>query len=253
MCARDVKIEAPELRLDPEQAVLALDWDRVFGIRGPVEIEIGIGKGRFLLAAATARPEVLYLGVEWANKYLRFAEARAAKRGLTNVRFARVDAKEMVHRAVPSQSVSAYYVFYPDPWPKKRHNKRRFLRLETVHHLARTLLPGGCVHVATDHVDYWTEIEPLLDGYPAFDRLPDFGGPEFPLPASLPLTNYEEKYLQEGRRRFRGSWQLNRTPLAVTEAEPAPPVEFRQGGGYTSPRRGSAGPERTKVEFDTGE
>jgi len=253
MSPRDVKVEAPELRLDPERAVESLDWDLVFGVHGPVEIEIGIGKGRFLLAAATERPDVLHLGVEWANKYLRFAEARADKRGLTNVRFARVDAKEMVHRAVPSDSVSAYYVFYPDPWPKKRHNKRRFLRLETVQHLARTLAPGGGLHVSTDHLDYWSEIEPLLDGHPAFDRLPDFGGPEFPLPAGEPLTNYEEKYLHEGRKRFRGSWRRNRARSAVTEADPAPSVEFRQGGRYTSPRRRPQGSARAHDGFDSGE
>ena len=77
-----IKIEAPELRLDPERILESLDWSEVFGRDGPVEIEIGIGKGRFLLAAAEARPEVLHLGVEWANKYLRFAERRASRRGL---------------------------------------------------------------------------------------------------------------------------------------------------------------------------
>ena len=94
---RNVKIEAPELRLDPEQLLESVDWKRIFGRPGPVEIEIGIGKGRFLLAAAATRPEVLHLGIEWANKYLRIAEVRAAKRGLENVRFVRVDARELVH------------------------------------------------------------------------------------------------------------------------------------------------------------
>jgi tRNA (guanine-N7-)-methyltransferase len=227
MSPRDVKVEAPDLRLDPEQTVVSLDWKKVFDDGGPVEIEIGIGKGRFLLVAAAARPEVSHLGVEWANKYLRFAEMRALKRGLTNVRFARVDAKEMVHRAVPTNSVSVYYVFYPDPWPKKRHKKRRFLRLETVNHVARTLVTEGKLHVATDHVDYWVEIEPLLDGHPAFERLPAFGGEEFPIPVDQPLTNYEEKYLVEGRNRFKGSWKRNTSPLNIV-AETG--VEFRKGG-----------------------
>ena len=227
MSPRVVKVEAPELRLDPERSVVSLDWKEIFGTGAPVEIEIGIGKGRFLLAAAVAHPEVSHLGVEWANKYLRFAESRALKRGLTNVRFVRVDAKEMVHRAVPSTSVSVYYVFYPDPWPKKRHTKRRFLRLETVNHLARTLVAGGKLHVATDHEDYWVEIEPLLDGHPAFDRLPAFGGEEFPVPADQPLTNYEEKYLVEGRNRFKGSWKRNDHSV---EIGPESFVEFREGG-----------------------
>jgi tRNA (guanine-N7-)-methyltransferase len=236
MSAREVKVEAPALRLDPEEAVESLDWEAIFGADGPVEIEIGIGKGRFLLASAAARPDVSHLGVEWANKYLRFAESRAWKRGLSNVRFARVDAREMVHRAVPSNSVSAYYVFYPDPWPKKRHNKRRFLQLETAHHLARTLVPGGKLHVSTDHEDYWREIEPLLDGHRAFERLPGFGGEDFPLPTDQPLTNYELKYLREGRKRHRGSWKRNEVPLSSIEPPPGPAVEFRRGRRQTSPR-----------------
>ena len=207
MTRQPCKIEAPELRLDPDRIVESLDWTEVFGGSGPVEIEIGIGKGRFLLAAAEARPDVLHLGIEWANKYLRFAEARALKRGLQNVRFARVDARELVHRAIPSASVSSYYVFYPDPWPKKRHHKRRFIQSETADHLARTLLPGGQLHVSTDHEEYWQSIVGVLDGHRAFERLATFGADDFPVPVEKPLTNFEVKYLDLGRKRFRASWR----------------------------------------------
>jgi tRNA (guanine-N7-)-methyltransferase len=199
--------EPASLRLDPERAMDGLDWAEVFGSSGRVEVEIGIGKGRFLLAVAAARPDVQLLGVEWANEYLRIAETRAAKRGLRNVRFVRVDARELVARGIPPVSVDAYYVFYPDPWPKKRHHKRRFFQQTTVDHLARTLKPGGGLHVATDHEEYWTAMEPLLDTHAAFERLPAFGGDDFPLPADAPLTNFEEKYEIEGRGRHRGSWR----------------------------------------------
>ena len=207
MTAGEIKVEAPELRIDPEAA---LDPEFVRGLFGDgrrVEIEVGIGKGRFMLASAEVRPDVLHLGVEWANKYLRVAEIRAVKRGLTNVRFARVDAREMVERAVPASSVSAYYVFYPDPWPKKRHQKRRFFRKETLDHVARTLVPGGALHAASDHADYWETIEEVLTAHASFERLPEFGGDDFPLPVDQPLTNFETKYLVEGRRRFRASWK----------------------------------------------
>lgn len=212
MAKRELQIEAPELRLDPDRALESIDWLEVFGERGPVEVEIGIGKGRFLLAAAAARPAVLHLGVEWANKYLRIAESRARKRGLKNVRFVRLDARELVQRAIPSGSVSAYYVFYPDPWPKKRHRKRRFLQKDTAAHLARTLEAGGMLHVATDHEEYWESIEPLFDRHPEFERLAEFGGPSFPLEVDGLMTNYEEKYLKEGRRRFRASWRRGPLP-----------------------------------------
>ena len=204
---RELKIEAPQFRLDPDAALEGLDWETTFGGAGPVEIEIGIGKGRFLLAAAELRPEVRMLGVEWANKYLRIVERRTERRGLENVRFVRVDARDLVARAIAEASVRAYYVFYPDPWPKKRHHKRRFFWPPTPDHLARTLEDGGLVHVATDHVEYWAMIEPALDGHVAFERLPGFGGPTFPLPVDEPLTNFEAKYRVEGRDRLRGSWR----------------------------------------------
>jgi tRNA (guanine-N7-)-methyltransferase len=195
------------LRLDPVTAVEAIDWRLVFGREGRVEVEIGIGKGRFLLAVAAARPDVCHFGVEWSNEYLRIVETRAERSNLENVRFVRADANDVVRRAIPAQSVSAYYVFYPDPWPKKRHHKRRFLQSANADAMARTLLPDGWLHVATDHDEYWSVIEPLLDSHAAFARASVFGGPEFPLPTDSPLTNFEAKYEVEGRSRNRGSWR----------------------------------------------
>jgi tRNA (guanine-N7-)-methyltransferase len=198
---------APLLRLDPERSLEGLDWQEIFGGPGRVEIEVGIGKGRFLLAAAAARPEDHFLGIEWANEYLRIAETRASKRGLANVRFVRIDAKEIVARSVPASSVTTYYVFYPDPWPKKRHHKRRFFEPRIVDALARTLVPGGCLHVATDHDEYWSVLERLLDQHPAFERRPAFGDESFPVSPDEPLTNFEAKYAVEGRSRNRGTWR----------------------------------------------
>lgn len=219
---RELKSDAPDLRIEFDRLDRPLDWRELFGVDGPVEIEVGIGKGRFLLAAAQARPEVLHLGIEWANKYLRIAESRARKRGLDNVRFVRVDARELVQRLIPTASVSTYYLFYPDPWPKKRHHKRRFVRPDTVGHVARTLLPDGRLHVATDHADYWKAIEEVLHDHPAFERLAAFGGDNFPLPVDQPLTNFEAKYGVEGRQRHRASWRRLETD-AWSAPEPDPP------------------------------
>jgi tRNA (guanine-N7-)-methyltransferase len=206
MTPRELKIEAPEMRLDPDALIQSVDWKEVFGNDAPVEVEIGIGKGRFLTRAAESRPEVSHLGIEWANKYLRYAERRAVKMGLTNVRFGRVDA-HLLMPVIPDSSVTAYYVFYPDPWPKKRQMKRRFLQASVAAQLSRTLIPGGLLHVATDHTSYWSAAEPVFDNHPDFERLPEFGGPTFPVPLDKPLTNFEEKYLPEGRPTHRGSWR----------------------------------------------
>jgi tRNA (guanine-N7-)-methyltransferase len=216
MARPGIKVGAPDLRLAPERAVEPLAWPEAFGRAGPVEVEVGIGKGRFLLAAAAARPEVLHLGVEWANKYLRVAEERAARRALSNVRFIRADARDLVHRAIATASVSAYYVFYPDPWPKKRHHKRRFFRPDTVDHLARTLEEGGLLHSSTDHAEYWEAIAALLDGHPAFERLPAFGGAGFPGP--LRSTSW-----RGGRGTGRAGAAGRRRAGALRSARAAPP------------------------------
>ncbi len=199
-------IEETALRIDVELPLDPIDWKSLFGAEGRVEVEIGIGKGRFILASATARSDVHHFGVEWANRYLRVAETRAVRRGLENVRFARIDVRDLMP-AIPDTSVSAFYVFYPDPWPKKRHHKRRFLNSVMATQLARTLTAGGALHVATDHAGYWSVIEPLFDGHADFRRLAVFGGDEFPLPTDEPLTNFETKYRVEGRSRHRGSWR----------------------------------------------
>jgi tRNA (guanine-N7-)-methyltransferase len=206
MARQEIVIEAPELRLDTDALLEKVDWKAIFGKDAPVEIEVGIGKGRFLLAAAAGRPEVMHLGIEWTNKYLRFAESRAKKRELENIKFARLDVHHLMP-VIPDHSVTAFYVFYPDPWPKKRHLKRRFLQLSNAVQMSRTLVAGGHLHVATDHDPYWSEIEPLFDGHPDYVRLDTFGGKEFPVPVDGPLTNYEEKYAVQGRSRHRGSWR----------------------------------------------
>jgi tRNA (guanine-N7-)-methyltransferase len=209
MARQKIVIDVPELRLDPDALVERVDWDEVFGGDGPVEIEVGIGKGRFLLAAAETRPDVRHLGIEWSNRYLRFAEKGAKRRGLTNAKFVRLDVHQLMP-AIPDDSVRAWYVFYPDPWPKKRHQKRRFLQPRNADHISRTLVPGGLLHVATDHDGYWEQIEPLFDGHPDFERLPEFGGDAFPVPTEGALTNFEAKYEIEGRNRHRGSWRRRR-------------------------------------------
>ena len=205
MRRQTLKVEAPELRLDPERVTEPFAWSEFFPAQRPVEVEIGIGKGRFLLEAADKRPEINHLGVEWANKYLRVAEGRALGRALENILFVRVDAREMM-TSIPHRSVQTFYVFYPDPWPKKRHHKRRFLREDMAAELARVLIDGGKLHVATDHGDYWEALQPVFDEHPDFERQATFGGPEFPIEEGQALTHFEIKYAVQERNRHRASW-----------------------------------------------
>ena len=174
-------------RVDP-----MLDCTRVFGNTNPVEIELGIGKGRYLIDAAQRQPSINYFGVEWAGKYLRIAHDRCLKRSLGNVRLIRADAREFVEFFVPAESVQAYHLYFPDPWPKKRHHKRRLFNDGFVTEVVRTLLPGGLLWLATDHDDYFQVMLEVLDRMHSLR--------ETDLAWEGVRTNYEDKFLSRGAR-----------------------------------------------------
>jgi len=187
---------APELEVLPGEVSGVFDFGALFGRSAPVEIEIGIGKGRFLLQAAAARPETDFLGVEWSLKHLRVAKERAARRGLANVRFHRADARHVVADLVPDAALARVHVYCPDPWPKKRHHKRRFFTPATAPHLERILAPGGTLNLSTDFAEYFEAILALLR---AHTRLEEAVDPLYAEAAPGGRTNYEVKYVAAGR------------------------------------------------------
>jgi tRNA (guanine-N7-)-methyltransferase len=184
----------PELLLkleEPAEQDPVLDWEAVFGNRQPVEIEIGIGKGRYLIAAAQAQPQTNFVGVEWASKYLRIALDRGQKRRLSNLRLVRADAREFVEFFVPAASARAFHLYFPDPWPKKRHHKRRLFDASFLNEVARALEPGGRLWLATDHEEYFAAMQEVLAADLRFREVEaDWGEVK---------TNYEEKYLRAGK------------------------------------------------------
>ena len=168
-----------------------LVWEEVFGNSHSVEVEMGIGKGRFLIDAAQRHPEVNYLGIERAHKYLRIAHARSLKRHLTNIRFARTDAREFLEFCVPAESVRAIHLYFPDPWPKKRHHKRRLFDSVFLSEVERCLEPGGRLWLATDHEEYFERMLEVLAGSADLGQVEgEWTGPR---------TNYEDKYISQGK------------------------------------------------------
>ncbi|MFQ5877791.1 MAG: tRNA (guanosine(46)-N7)-methyltransferase TrmB, partial [Acidobacteriota bacterium] len=149
---------AREIEVPPGAVNGPLSFVEMFGRAAPVEIEVGIGKGRFLLWQARIRPEVNFLGLEWSRKHLRIAKQRAERQGLTNLRLYRADARHVLADLVPDASVRRLHVYCPDPWPKKRHHKRRFFSPRTAPHLERVLEPGGHLHLSTDVGPYFALI-----------------------------------------------------------------------------------------------
>src|SRR3954471_14719996 len=140
-----------------------LDWRQLFGNDHPVELEIGMGKGTFLTEQAKARPDVNFFGIEWANWFWRYASDRLRRNGCTNARAVRAEALFFLREHVPDASISVLHVYFPDPWPKKRHHKRRLVQEPFMQQAKRVLAPRGRLQIVTDHQGYFEEnIEPAI-------------------------------------------------------------------------------------------
>ncbi len=139
-------------------------WDAValFGRSAPLEVEIGSGKGLFLRTAAAAQPETDFLGIEIAHKYARFCAAQLAKRNLPNAKVVWGDALRVFAEVLPDNSLQAVHIYFPDPWWKKRHKKRRVIRPSLLRDVQRTLRPGGTLHYWTDVEEYFRETLQML-------------------------------------------------------------------------------------------
>jgi len=168
------------------------DRRQLFGRDAPLEVEVGSGKARFLVAAARANPAHDFLGLERALSYYRICRERVARSGLANARVLRADGRLFLESLSPG-SVRAFHVYFSDPWPKKKQQKRRFLDAVALDLLASRLEPAGTLRIATDHAGYGRSIRSSLESVEALERL-DW---EALLPP--PPTNYEVKYAAEGR------------------------------------------------------
>lgn len=166
-------------------------WSAVFGNVRPVEVEIGPGRGEVLLALAAAAPAVNFFAIERARGAVDAIARKAAARGLTNVQAVAGDARCILARLVPGASVAAYHVYFPDPWPKRRHHRRRLASPELARALVRTLAPGGAVHVASDLPEVLVDFGAAL----AAAGLHAVPGA---VPPTRPTTSFERRYAQAG-------------------------------------------------------
>ena len=169
-----------------------LDMRTLFGNDHPVVLEIGSGKGRFLIATATERPDLNVVGIEKSLHYYRLIRDRIAKRGLRNIRLINHDAFLVLQKMIADASLAEIHIYFPDPWPRKREQKRRIIRPEVLREIRRVLVPGGSAIYVTDHREYFEAATPLIaEFFRSETRVP---GPDDP-----PRTNYEAKYRAEGR------------------------------------------------------
>ncbi len=177
-----------------------LEISRSFDQQGPLEIEVGCGKGRFLLSRASSVPERNFLGLEYAKAYFATIARRACAKNLSNVRVAKAEAYEFFETFLPDQSLSGFHLLYPDPWPKKRHHKRRLIRDDFLWELRRTLRRDAVINIATDHRAYFDWMCEHFNHWKAtFVLETKIVSERKDLLKLTGRTNYEIKYIEEGR------------------------------------------------------
>ena len=176
-----------------------LDWVALFGRHAPVVLEIGCGMGETTAAIAAAHPDRDFLGVEVHAPGVGSLLKRIVDAKLSNLRIVRHDAVEVVERMIPLQSLAGIHVFFPDPWPKKRHHKRRLLKPAFVHALALRLRSGGYLHAATDWEDYANE---MLATFSAEPLLANAAQGFAERPSWRPQTKFEARGLKLGHAVF---------------------------------------------------
>jgi tRNA (guanine-N7-)-methyltransferase len=212
-------------RYTPPNWLDPLDWSQVFGRSGPVEVEIGCGKGTFLVWAAAQQPDRNFLGIERLLDRLRKADRKTRRLGLTNIRLLRLEASYVVGKLIPPGSVAAYHILFPDPWPKRRHAAHRLFQPAFVSDLHRTLIGGGTrsvasetesrprqsvalqqtgvVNFATDSADYFAEVRQVM---PARGEFGETAPPQLPVEAQ---TDFEREFRAAGKPIYR-TWFVRR-------------------------------------------
>lgn len=194
-----------DIIIEPPTEGVVVDPMAWFDSPGSFELEIGCGKGGFLLSRAKAHPEIRLLGIEWANKYFRFCADRMARWGLSNVRVMRTDAKFFVLQHLPPGSVNVLHLYHPDPWPKKRHHKRRLIQDDFVEAAVRVLTPDGRWLVQSDHEEYFKQIRDVLARRPELAEIP-WDDSMVETDRDWRGTNFEIKYAREGRVIYRAAY-----------------------------------------------
>lgn len=186
-----------DLELKLHELGKPLDFAAMFGRIAPTEIEIGSGSGIFLAIEAARRPEVNFLAIEQDGAEVRRAKDKWRRRDLLNTRIVRCDALYFLEDYPPPASVDAYIILYSDPWPKKKHHKRRLFQPRLLSILRRTLKPGGYLTIKTDVTEYYDVMIPLLAEapflQPIFDKRLDLE----PEPDDI-VTNFQRKALEQG-------------------------------------------------------
>ena len=179
------------------------DFNTLFGSATPVIVEIGFGMGASLCSMAITHPERRYIGVEVHQPGVGSLAAQLHEQQVTNVSIVNHDAVAVFQQYIPDNSLAGIQIFFPDPWPKKRHHKRRLIQPEFIHLLTKKIQPGGFIHCATDWFDYAEQMLVVLSEESMLANQQKDGG-YTPRPSDRPLTKFE----QRGSALGHGVWDL---------------------------------------------
>lgn len=192
----------PEYGRDIEQLIdetLPYDPQAWFGRTAPLVLEIGTGMGEATAALAAAAPDTDHIGVEVYEPGLAHLLMRIVEDGLHNLTLLRGDAVELLRRRVPAASLDGIRIFFPDPWPKRKHRKRRLVQPDFLALAASRLRPGGILHMATDWADYAVQMRAVGDAEPQLENTSANPDGWAPRPPWRPVTKFEQRARAEGR------------------------------------------------------
>ncbi|MBL7076517.1 MAG: tRNA (guanosine(46)-N7)-methyltransferase TrmB [Kiritimatiellae bacterium] len=197
--------------MDPiDPIVIPENWTHVLSIDSifpaPAEetrslaVDVGCGKGRYLVAVAQKHPEMNFLGIDRMRSRMVKLGRKLTRAGLDHVRLIQVEASYAIRHLLPENSVSVFTVFFPDPWPKRRHHRRRLFRPAFLDDLDRAMKPGAQIHIATDHLDYFESVVPLFEADSRFDSIPAYE------PTEDERTEFEHIFAGQGKPIGRASF-----------------------------------------------
>jgi tRNA (guanine-N7-)-methyltransferase len=164
----------------------------IFGNDNPIEVDVGCGKGRFLIARANQFAETNFLGIERMRSRQSNVNKKINRHNLENVYVTGLEASYVVENQIEPDSVSVYHIFFPDPWPKRRHHKRRLFSESFLSSIHNTLIVNGRVNIATDHLDYFDVIYEILSGDSRFNEVETFE------PEDHERTGFELMFMGQG-------------------------------------------------------
>jgi tRNA (guanine-N7-)-methyltransferase len=203
---RPIAENSPSLIYRPDSYFECLDLSRLFASNRPLVIELGSGDGSFLVEYARLHPDKNFLGVERLLGRLRKIDRKGLRAGLTNLRLIRIEASYLIQYLIPAESVVALHIYFPDPWPKRKHRKHRLINPSFAGLVSKVLLPGGDIYLRTDDGDYFAQVQQVFGANEMFRPVPT---PD--LLAAI-TTDFERGFQARGIPTLRVAYQRKHRP-----------------------------------------